>query len=245
MKNKFSLVFLILILIGSSNLNAQIKLGIEGDYSFTTFRDKKVVSDQYKFSNLIGYRAGINAEVQMQGPWYIQTGLLLARKGGLTTAPFYSSQGGSNYTLKLNYLELPINVIGKYEIKKGLTAYVGTGLYFAYALSGKQNGTSYDKQSGTTYTFKNEDVSLSDNDAYYNDTENGKRVRPFDYGFNLLGGVEYKSIRLGFNFDQGFKNIYPTRGTQKIVNQTYSISVSYLLPMIFIHKNTGIEETKK
>lgn len=114
-------------------------------------------------SSIFGFHIGGLLEYDVNDKVAIQPNLLYSQKG------YSSTISGISAGLKLNYLELPINVL--YRANEKL--FLGGGPSFAYALSGKEkitmNGTSIEA-----------DAEFGNNDGY----------NRFDAGLNLIVGYE-------------------------------------------------------
>jgi hypothetical protein len=111
----------------------------------------------------------------------------------------------------------------KENLNKSLKLLIAAGFYGAAGLSGTEKG--FDQApSGTTTIDRN--VQFSNSTNYVN---NATLVKPLDFGYNLSAGLEFKKFQFTFDYSRGFNSIFPI-GSTNFVNETFGLSVAYLLP---------------
>ncbi len=155
---------------------------------------------------------------------FLQTGLLFSGKGGyLTTGNFLF---GSATTTRLWYIQLPANIGAKIKLDKKITAIAGGGLYASAGISGTEKGVLY---GDLTNNQVNNKVYFTNNKSYYK--ANTTAIRPFDFGYNVLAGIELKKFQFTFNYSHGFSNIYPADDNWDFKNQVFNFSVAYLFSL--------------
>jgi hypothetical protein len=144
----------------------------------------------------------------------------------------------SNTTIKADYLRLPINVVYKLVISDDVNALGGAGLYIARGLSGTEKGYQYSNSNFPPYSSDSAQVN---NKVQFTTAsasgENTTALKPMDFGYNVLLGIEYHSFELTANYSRGFLKAYtnPTFD-YNFKNNTLAISVAYLFSLKKIAK---------
>jgi hypothetical protein len=119
-------------------------------------------------------------------------------------------------TLKLNYLELPVNLLYKFQASPGVRIYLGGGPYLGYGLSGSWK---YPNPSGPLGSYSHRNVSFGPDTLL--DYKNP------DYGINFITGVELKrQFTIDLNYSLGLGNIRWDQAA-KIRNRSMGLSVGY------------------
>ncbi len=158
------------------------------------------------------FHIGGMGEIQLSDLFFIQPSLLLSGKG-----TNYSGEDDQGNPVKAKirpfYLELPINLVVKTQLpNSNLSIYGGAGPSLGYGIFGKVKGGDN-----------------GDEDAF----QDGGFKR-FDFGVNLLAGVELPSgLQLSFNFTPGIANIAPDSGDPDVTfnwkNKVVGFSIGYFL----------------
>jgi hypothetical protein len=216
---KFLIVALCFISVGSF---AQLRLGVKGGFEMAKFFDKGSDQQYFSLSNINTIQAGLIAEKDLSDYFFFQSGLGYIQKGGFKQFTGQANSGTTS-TLKLNYIQVPVNIVYKESINKHIKGMVSAGFYAAVGISGTEKG--YDQTTTGTNNIDRK-VQFSNEAVYVN---GATVVKPFDFGYNLSAGIEYKKFQFTLDFSRGFKTIYPF-GTTNFANQTLGISVAYLMP---------------
>jgi hypothetical protein len=125
--------------------------------------------------------------------------------------------------MKLNYLELPFNLVYKYplgigSITGGFGPYVGYGLQGRYDFDITQNGRSITQNSKQIQFSRRSDDNLA-----------VVRMYPWDAGANFMLGYEFNNgIMLGANYSMGLTDIDRVDNMSS-KNQYLGISVGFLI----------------
>ena len=148
---------------------------------------------------LTGFNIGLNAEIPVGIDFYFQPGLLYTIKGAksedeILGQPFHT-------TLKISYLELPLNFLYKPLLGTGHLI-LGFGPYIAFGIGGKATFEG----GGSSLTEKvkfQKTVKISDpDDVVY--------IRPMDAGANMLVGYEFGNrVSFQLNTQLGLTKINP------------------------------------
>jgi len=185
MKTRILTVIAVLVLTATA-LQAQVDFGIVAGPNFANMVGKDSDGDKVTNGLLIGFHAGVKANLYLAPDFYFQTGLLFSQKGSKNNGGLVPTKAaGDDYftTTRISYLELPLHLLFRPEFGKGRIL-VGFGPYVAYGISGKQTlelgGNSYDQK----VNFKNE-IGLEE----YWDMDNAY-FRGFDAGADIFAGYE-------------------------------------------------------
>ena len=184
--------------------------------------DKGSNQQYYNLSNINTIEAGLVVEKNLNKYFFIQSGVGYNQKGGYKEFTGLATSG-STTTLKVNYIQIPVNILYKENITKSIKLLLSVGFYGAAGISGTEKG--FDKTNSGTTTI-DRSVQFTNSTTYIN---NATLVKPVDFGYNLAGGIEWKKFQFTIDFSRGFQSIFPV-GTTNFANQTLGLSVAYLLP---------------
>jgi len=198
MKNKIVSIVLILLL-SASFANAQekskVSLGILGGLNFQNLNGKDLSGDKLENDMLLGFHGGINVQIPIAPEFYFQPGIMYSTKGAKNTS------GSITSTTKLNYIEVPLNMVYKASLGKGFFM-LGFGPYVSYGISGNVKTVSGSVTLDRDIKFKSV-VETGDNilTPYY---------KAFDAGANIFVGYEMASgLFLQLDTEFGMLNINP------------------------------------
>lgn len=198
MKNKIVSIALILLL-SASFANAQEKsklsFGILGGLNFQNLNGKDLGGDKLENDMLLGFHGGINVQIPIAPEFYFQPGIMYSSKGAKNTS------GSITSTTKLNYIEVPLNMVYKASLGKGFFM-LGFGPYVSYGMSGSVKTVSGSVTLNRDIKFKSV-VEAGDNILvpYY---------KAFDAGANIFVGYEMASVLfLQLDTEFGMLNINP------------------------------------
>ena len=197
-------IFLSVVTILSISLvsQAQFKLGIKAGINDNDQRIRVTEGSIYGGDKFKGYHAGLIGDLNLGSNFYLQPQLLFTRKG----AVHLSSTGAKDIKIKMNYLEIPVNVLYKIDVPFG-KVFGGTGVTFSYAVGGKeeQDGVTKKLYSNTGNTWRREDLSL-----------------------NFTAGVEFNNgLFVSANSQKGLMDVY--KAGAGIRNKSMSVSVGYII----------------
>jgi hypothetical protein len=159
-----------------------------------------------------GFKAGLlfggTVDYLLTKKILLQSGLIISGKGCKYIM--------NTIKVKLNYLEIPVNVLYKLKIKP-LYIILNGGPYVGLAAAGKYKAK--DKIFGTTENPSNKST------INFGTGKNDK-FRRFDFGFNTGAGVEYNSIYAGLQFGFGLFNV-AANNDNGAVDKNYVFSISF------------------
>ena len=217
--NHLFLVFLLMLSAAFANAQSKTTFGILAGVNAQNLNGKDFNGGKLANDMIIGFHAGVNAQIPIAPEFYFQPGLLFSTKGAENT------QDAINTKYQLSYVELPLNLVYKGALGNGFVM-VGFGPYVGYGINGKvtlDGGGSGKVESDVE--FKNV-VELTDplTTPYF---------KALDFGGNVFAGYEMASgIFLQLNAQLGMANINPEDkrfpgGKTAIKNTGFGLSLGY------------------
>jgi hypothetical protein len=196
--------------------------GIRAGVNFQNINGKDENDDKLKNDMLTGFNIGFNAEIPVGVDFYFQPGLLYTIKGAksedvILGQPF-------NTTLKISYLEVPLNFLYKPLLGTGHLI-LGFGPYVAFGIGGKATYEGSGSSLTEKIKFQKTVMSSDPDDVVY--------IRPMDAGANLLVGYEFGNrISFQLNTQLGLTKINPEyEGTSddktSFKNTGFGLSLGY------------------
>jgi hypothetical protein len=152
------------------------------------------------------FQVGILGDFKILPMLYLQPGLLFTGKGSKTEYGEESDLNYSRATTNPYYIEVPVNLVlksptGPVKFFAGAGPYIGIGVAGKLENEGKVAGISYSNER---------DIEFSDDDPTTLDYEEGAGygiMKRFDYGANIMAGVEISRLVLGLNYGHGFAKL--------------------------------------
>lgn len=159
----------------------------------------------------IGLKAGVVANIPAGGGFYLQPGLFFSQKGFKTSSEFLGVKATG--TTNLNYLELPVNVLYRFDLGNAGGIFASAGMYAAYAVSGKT---------------KSEVLGIETSDKI--DFGSGiSETKPFDWGANFGLGYETPwGVYVRGQYGLGLGNLSNV-DDYKVKNNSIQITLGYLI----------------
>ncbi len=191
-KIKLSLVIALLGIV--SLVSAQsASLNIKGGLNMSNFYGKNLSDKNIN----PGFHIGVGADLEFITNVSIQTGLYFTTKGSEYTADnIPSGVGDVTYKVTTNYIQLPIHVAYKMEIKPGTRVFFHAGPYLAYGVGGSRDITA---------GWEGNEVKIGPKDSGAFKKDWG--YKPFDVGVGLGVGIEFDLFFIDLGWDMGLKNI--------------------------------------
>lgn len=221
MKNRKISITLIILLTASftfAQQSSKVSFGILGGVNLQNMNGKNYSGDKLENDMLLGFHAGVNAQIRFAPEFYFQPGLMFATKGAKNT------MGAIETTTKLNYIELPLNFVYKAPLRYG-SIMLGFGPYLAYGIGGSR------KVEGGALAV-NQDVKFQ-NSVDSSDPLLMPYYKPFDAGANIFFGYELESgifaqldTQFGMlNINPEYKGLDPDKSVTN--NTSFGLSVGY------------------
>jgi hypothetical protein len=202
---------------------AQVKFGAHAGINAASQTNKFKSGTQTITENSkskIGFTLGAVAEISIADAIAFRPELNFTQKGGKLKETV--SGVTEENTLTLNYLELPLNVVYKFEAGGG-NVFVGVGPSIGFGLSGKAKF----KESGTGVPTTEGSVSVKF-DGKDNATDGKAHLKSLDFGANFLAGYQMSNnIFFKASYSLGLSNISPEDGgTTK--NKGFGFTIGYM-----------------
>jgi len=205
MKIKISLItamiFATMFLHSQEKVNpgSKTSLGLRAGVNFQNINGKDENGDKLENDILTGFNIGVNAEIPVGVDFYFQPGLLYTIKGAKNEDVILGQS--FNTTLKISYLELPLNFLYKPMFGKGHLL-LGFGPYVAFGIGGKSTYEGGGSSLSEKIKFQKTVKSSDPDDVVY--------IRPMDAGANMLVGYEFgKKVSFQLNTQLGLTKINP------------------------------------
>jgi len=177
-----------------------------------------VITDMPLIKNVLSFQPGV---------FYTSKGAKLesGSKGSPSVADPYTK-----YTTNPQYIEVPLNFVGKIPIGSDCRLFAGIGPYFAFGVAGKNK---YEFNNGIVNTTGKSDIVCDDDTPFNNDDPNQGRnkYRRFDWGGNVMVGAEISRFLLSAQYGLGFNKINSgaeSSSDNKNKNRVFSISAGFL-----------------
>jgi len=213
-------VFALLAATGVANAQGftDAKLGIKGGWNNSNITNGKEggLDDSKRLNS---FNAGIVGVIPLGSTFEIRTGLDLQSKG---TESSTAVTGGIKTTYKVNpmYLELPVNVAVMLPFNERVKAYIGAGPYAAVGIAGKLKTTV--ETNGST-TSSSENIEWGNDNPLSSDERKGTvgsgQFKRFDFGANLIGGVDFGKFGVHAQYGIGLTNTAPGGSNENNANK--------------------------
>ncbi len=157
-------------------------------------------------NGLTSFQVGAILDLPLGDGLSLQPGLLYTGKGSKTQQGSESSASFYRATTNPRYVELPVNLVGKIPMTGSSNFYFGAGPYVAAGIGGKNKvngklfGVAFNRETDINFSNDNPLTSTEENQGY------GKLKR-FDYGFNVLTGLDLGKFSVGANYGYGLAKI--------------------------------------
>ena len=183
--------------------------------------------DQNSSAN--SFHAGVAAEIPLGKNWFLEPALLYFGNGAHIVNNNVNPGGGRSteeFTLRLYYLRLPVNLLYKIKLGRSFHVIAGAGLYVSRGLWGTQKG--YDSPTYNGNAFRPPPVQVIDNNIKFtNDIyPSNLTFNPYDFGYSFLAGLEWKHLQLIPAISNGLIKAYTGSG-YNLKNSAFSISLAY------------------
>lgn len=197
---------------------AQVRLGVKAGVNASNIQ-----SDATTFDLLLGYQAGLMADIGLSSHFSIRPALLVNTKGASTDFDIRDQAGqikeSSKAVFRLIYAEIPVLMVYKGNIGKSWKWYGGLGPYIGIGITGSTKFSS-DLMEDQKIKFTSPGNSTFTSNVY-------KRM---DYGLNAALGVEKGRVQFGVNYSRGLTPMIPedrAPNVAKIYNRTLALTVGY------------------
>jgi len=181
-------------------------------------------ANQNTIATINNFQVGALISKPVLSVLFLQSGLEYAQKGAfIGRGPQFIY--GSNTNLKINYLQVPLQLGSNIDIDKKWKINLAAGIYGALGISGTEKGSGIDL-TGTTVI--NKQVDFTTNPPILDNTKT--YIKPIDLGYAFSLGFSYEKIKFTVTDTRSFGNISPASSTIN-KNQVINISLGYQLSL--------------
>ena len=213
--------------------NAQVKVGIMGGANMSTIVETNnltnwsTIKKNYKW--LQGYQGGVVAEIPLnkRSTFVLQPAVMYFNKGRKYFQQFDPATSllvqDSSFKTKLNYIEIPLNLLLKFHLGKKVNFVIGGGPYAAFFSGGSEKSETRFKDPSLhpIVTNINTDLPVGNGPGKY---------KTVDYGVTATAGFEVGKFFLRATGSQSLADMYQAssyKGSFK--NQVVSVSLGVWL----------------
>lgn len=193
-----SILFILLI----STANAQVLKGGANLANISITNDGDVDENR----SLVSFHIGLSGDIKLTSLLYLQPGIFFTGKGSKTESGDPNGNTWFRATSNPYYVELPVNLVFKTPGKE-LRFFAGAGPYLAAGLAGKNKVEG--KFLGAAFNSENS-IEWSNDDPSTLNYEEGAGygiMKRFDYGANILAGIEFSNSVLSVNYGHGLAKL--------------------------------------
>jgi hypothetical protein len=220
-------------LLTATGICAKAQFYVQGGVNLANITNSKS-GETEKNNMLTTFNAGILGRGNLSDVFALETGLLLDGRGAKANTYFTGSTDDNYVKSKFNpmYLEVPLNLVFKIPLESNSNIFLNAGPYAAMGIAGKSKletrifGATTNSEKNIK--FSNDDPSTTQQeDAGYN------KLKRFDYGVNVGGGVDLGKILLKVNYGMGFAKINSTEtdNSANDKNKFRTMSLSLGIPL--------------
>jgi hypothetical protein len=170
-----SFLFSVSLAIGQIADRAKPAFGVTGGVNFQNLNGKDRNGNKLDNDMIMGFNVGANVQIPIVPEFFFQPGLLFSTKGAKNVA------GPVTTTIRLSYIELPLNLVYKSSLGAGYVM-LGFGPYLGYGIMGKAVFESGSARVESDIEFTNTVAAGDPLTTVY--------FRPLDVGGNIFVGYE-------------------------------------------------------
>jgi hypothetical protein len=234
---KKTLLAIPLCMLFAFNSNAQddskstssVGFGIKGGYNIANVSTNNDGSYDEK-NGISTFHVGAYVDLPVLPILSLQLGATLNGKGAKMSIGNTSSNSFIEAKSNPMYLEVPLNAVFKLPITSTSNVFIGAGPYAAIGLFGKNKLTTsllgVKTETSENIKYGNDDPANGNNGGLASGD-----LKRFDFGANIMAGVQIQRITLGANYGLGLANVVPgnnNTNNDKFQHRVLSFSVGYM-----------------
>lgn len=181
---------------------------------------------------LTTFNAGLLTRFDLSKTVDIETGLIFTGRGAKAETYF---NGGNDYvktSFNPYYIEVPLNIVIKAPLEKNTALFFNAGPYIAIGAAGKSKSES---KIGPFTTSSSEAIKFSNDDPFTSQQDDAAydKLKRFDFGINLGGGLQLQHLLLKVNYGFGLSKINSTESNNNAndKNKYRTLSLSVGIPL--------------
>jgi len=213
---------------------SQVRVGVKGGLNLANISvDNDGSVDENR--TLPAYHIGVIADMPLiQNILSFQPGVFYSSKGSKLESGDKDNPSVTNpyskYTTKPQYIEIPLNFVGKLPVGTNTRLFAGIGPYFAFGVAGKNK---YEFNNGLVNTSGDASIEWDDDTPFNNDDPNQgwNKYKRFDWGGNVMVGAEISHFLVSAQYGMGFNKINSgadDSSSNKSKHRVFSVSAGFL-----------------
>jgi len=209
---------------------SQVRVGIKGGWNRANISDR---NDGTSVDNsaISRYHVGLIVDLPLiKNVLSFQPGAFYSSKGAKVVSGDENSDTYAKYTTNPQYIEVPLNFVGKIPVGTNARLFAGIGPYMAFGVAGKNKSKV---SVGGVVTESSSSIKWDDDTPFNSGDPNQgyDKYKRFDIGGNLMVGAEVSNFLISAQYGLGFNKIYSgqeSSSDNKSKNRVFSVSVGYL-----------------
>ena len=223
------LILVAVVTAAVSNTKAQVYIqgGLNGANISTSNN-----GNSEKNNMLPSFNVGLMGRFGLSSTVDLESGILFTGRGAKAETYF---NGGTDYVkskFSPYYIEVPLNAIVKIPIGRGLSLFFNAGPYAAIGIAGK---SGRETKLGPLLSSSSSNIKFSNDDPFTSQQDDAAydKLKRFDFGLNMGGGINFKHVILKANYSLGLTKINSTESNNNIndKNKYRTISFSIGFPL--------------
>jgi Outer membrane protein beta-barrel domain len=193
----------------------------------------KTNDGQTEKNNLLTtFHVGLLSRFDLSKTVDIETGLLFTGRGAKAETYFNNGNDYVKSTFNPYYIEVPLNLVVKAPLEKHTALFFNAGPYIAVGVAGKSKTES---KFGPLYSTSSRSVKFSNDDPFTSQQDDAAydKLKRFDFGMNIGGGLQLQHLLLKINYGFGLAKINSTESNNNSndKNKYRTVSVSVGIPL--------------
>ena len=239
MKKLPALIFFTALIVSGK---AQVNVGIAGGANLATIVETNslpnwsMIKKNYKW--LQGFQGGVFADIPLnrKSTFVFEPEVIYFNKGRKYFQQFDSTviTGDSSFKQKLNYIDIPFNLLLKFHLGGKVNFVIGGGPYVSFFFNGSEKSVTNFKDPATypSVTTTNSDLPVGKAPGKYT---------TMDYGATATIGFEMGKVFLRATGSKSLADMYQAKNYKgSFKNQVISVSLGVMLATI----NVPVEKKK-
>ena len=177
---------------------------------------------------LASFNAGFMGRFGLSETIDIESGLLLTGHGAKAESYFNNGNDYVKSTFNPLYIQLPANLVVMAPLDKTTKLFFHGGPYAAVGIGGKSKTNT---KFGPLTSSSSSSIKFSDDDPFTSEQDDAAydKLKRFDFGVNIGGGIQFEHLILKVNYGLGLTKINSTESNNEANDKnkyrTFSVSV--------------------
>ena len=224
-------LLIVSLLTAMTAVGANAQMYIQGGVNFANIT-KTNDGKTEKNNTLTTFNVGFMSRFGLSKVFDLESGMLLTGRGSKAETYF---NGGNDYaksTFNPLYLEVPLNAVVKVPMGMGTSLFFDAGPYVAIGIAGK---SKMESKVGPLVSTSSNNIKFSNDDPFTSEQDDAAydKLKRFDFGLNMGGGLQFKHLIFKANYGLGLAKINSTQSnnTSNDKNKYRTASLSVGIPL--------------